>query len=208
MWAAYAHLKDVSHSENKERAAWITSKLTILKEVIAFLAFFAISVIGCFPKDFWSKHMGMNGTTFFIWMVTSRQLFAAAVCFIMYIIVSPFGDQLSWFRPSRLFRSILSWSIWVPIATLSYSMYLWHMGGLFALKGLSGKFLRPEAKPKTCTFTYGQFVGRWIYILVVSLLLCMAIALIPYMLVEKPALDARRVWKNYNEEQKEEEQTK
>jgi peptidoglycan/LPS O-acetylase OafA/YrhL len=35
-------------------------------------------------------------------------------------------DSISWARPSCFFRAFLSIGIWLPLANLSYSIYLWH----------------------------------------------------------------------------------
>jgi len=79
-----------------------------------------------------------------LWMraiqLSYRYVFAACLSLIILTSLSPTKETtISWARPSKYFRGILSLKIWLPIATLSYSIYIWHVTvmGIFGISILS-----------------------------------------------------------------------
>ena len=46
----------------------------------------------------------------------------------MVLMLSPLPeDSIVWYRPVRYIRGFLSMNIWVPLANLTYSIYLFHL---------------------------------------------------------------------------------
>ena len=56
-----------------------------------------------------------------------RYIFSSCLSLMILSSLSPTKETtISWARPSKYFRGLLSMKIWLPIATVSYSIYLWH----------------------------------------------------------------------------------
>jgi peptidoglycan/LPS O-acetylase OafA/YrhL len=63
-----------------------------------------------------------------------RYFFSIAISVLILTSLSPSPEKsISWWRPSKYFRALMSLKLWLPIATLSYSVYLWHPIVFFAL---------------------------------------------------------------------------
>ena len=121
--------------------------------------------------------------------------------------VSPNATIMHFLRPISLLRRILSSSIWVPIASMSYSMYLWHL--YFVILAYSNTYVYPDLTAeapipvmlppdlvKECPWSPSGAWTRLICIYAIALVPTVLSSLITYMLVEKPAIDARKVFKN------------
>jgi len=58
---------------------------------------------------------------------TYRHVFSACLALMILVTLSTPADvSIPWNYPSKYFRAFFSSPIWLPIATLSYSIYLWH----------------------------------------------------------------------------------
>ena len=57
----------------------------------------------------------------------ARQLFGLSLAYLMHLALNPSCGDLSYFRPCKWFKEVLSAKLWLPIATLSYSFYLIHI---------------------------------------------------------------------------------
>ncbi len=56
-----------------------------------------------------------------------RVAYGLALSYLLALMLSPkVEDTIPWYRPNKFLRWMLSWSMWVPVATLSFSFYLWH----------------------------------------------------------------------------------
>lgn len=64
-------------------------------------------------------------------LIFGRQIFGLCLSYLVYLALNPAIKMIPYFRPSRLVSMILSWKFWIPIATLSYSIYLFHIPYMF-----------------------------------------------------------------------------
>jgi hypothetical protein len=64
-------------------------------------------------------------------LIFGRQIFGLSLSYLAYLALNPAITKISYFRPSRVVSMILSWKIWIPIATLSYSIYVFHIPYMF-----------------------------------------------------------------------------
>jgi len=75
-----------------------------------------------------------------------RYAFSAFLSVLILVSMSPEPETpISWARPSKYFRGFLSFRIWLPIATLSYSIYIWHFLIIFGL-AMSNKVYAEKRK--------------------------------------------------------------
>ena len=114
--------------------------------------------------------------------------------------MSPKQDTpISWARPSKYFRGFLSLGIWLPLATVSYSVYLWHhipMAIISVIKyGDQRKAIAKLTLKNDCEEIVKIGVGPAITLFFGTLLSATLIASLSYVFVEKPAIEARRVFK-------------
>lgn len=132
----------------------------------------------------------------FVWVCTSRQIFGAAIAFQMFLMTLPCINDVHWSHPIYMINKILSSILWVPIAALSYSVYLFHIT-VYMFVG-STSFAVPDATIITeCQFdTKLSLAVRYIYVFVLTILLSMVVAFFVYFLVERPCIEARKVFKN------------
>ena len=79
----------------------------------------------------------------FLLLSFGRQLYSLGLAYLIFLMVSPSIEKASIFRPARFIRAVLSMDIWLPLASLSYSMYLWHIPVLIAIFKTSS-FVNPE----------------------------------------------------------------
>lgn len=64
----------------------------------------------------------------FVYIMTVRPLYGLCLAYLIEMILSPKPDQtIAYYRPSKYLRWFLSSRFWVPIATTSYSFYIWHL---------------------------------------------------------------------------------
>ena len=136
----------------------------------------------------------MSGTPNYIYFNLSRPVYGMCLSYLLAIIVTAKEDA-SFFRPSGFLRAFLSWSFWLPIATVSYSFYVWHVPLVFD-KGLFN--LQPELKKDQVCPAGGtkEMFSYYIKNFWASLAVCGLVAVLSYICIEKPAIDARVTYKN------------
>ena len=117
-----------------------------------------------------------------------------------------------WYCPSRWMKAMLGWSFWIPFATVSYSVYLIHIYGLTVANLLTTTFLSeaqiqhrlhpddPAYKVKGCPYdSLGAAWARILFVFFLGAFFSFLFAtFLMYLTVEKPVVDARRVFKNSN----------
>ena len=97
----------------------------VVLEWLAFLTLNAIGWIGPSLPDITD-----NANIKFIWLcIVSRQLYGACLAYLILLCISANEDTnpIPWYRPTRWIKGFLCMNIWLPIATFSYSMYIWHL---------------------------------------------------------------------------------
>jgi len=130
-----------------------------------------------------------------VWVCTSRQIFGAAIAFQMFLMTNPCINDVHWSHPIYLINKILSSVFWVPIAALSYSIYLFHIQAMMIVGNTS--FAVPDPTIAECQFDSNSSVAiRYFYVFIVTTLLSMVFAFVVYFLVERPCIEARKVFKN------------
>ena len=78
---------------------------------------------------------GKGGLLGLIWASSYRALYGASLAYLILLMISPSPKTAIPFKhPTKYIRAFLSLSLWVPIATLSYSIYLWHMGMFMGIR--------------------------------------------------------------------------
>lgn len=116
MWAAYLYSKDKLHNYQTNE--------NIIFEWISFIVIITISIIGVYPTQFssWSP------LPHFMFLVSCRQLFGASIAYLIHLMLSPKPETpIKWYRPTCFLRWLLSKKLWVPLATVSYSFYVFHI---------------------------------------------------------------------------------
>jgi hypothetical protein len=117
MYAAYVHLSGVNLLENS---------LSYLFEWISFLALLLIPFVH-FIVPLWPRTANLAWLTF-TWTVTERTFYGLALAYLLSLMLSVKPEEsIPFYRPTCFLRAFYSMSIWVPIATLSYSFYLLHL---------------------------------------------------------------------------------
>lgn len=135
-------------------------------------------------------------------MCLSRQVFGAALSFLVAVMLSPKPeDPIEGFRPSKWLRAILSLDFWVPIATISYSLYIVH--GPLAAHTFSafawfneGAQNIEKGRLEACPLGIWTSVFRYIVYTVTFMIPSVLIAKCCFIYVEKPGIDGRVVYKN------------
>ena len=96
----------------------------------------------------------------------------------------------------------LSLKIWVPITYLSYGTYLFQYYTLNAPQYIPLGFYPEEAdwrenwEKNGCGFSLGKAMGLWLFIFILGgVILTHLFSLFVYVYIEKPSVDARRVFK-------------
>ena len=141
-----------------------------------------------------------------------RYVFSAFLAVIILVSMSPKQDTpISWARPSKYFRGFLSLSIWLPIATLSYSIYLWHFIIMWQLSEAtiydsSKKQIDQLSAATQCADISKIGVGIAFDLFWKCLLITIVVSSFSYVFVEKSAIDARRAFKTKWDKIKEKEQ--
>ena len=113
--AALVYLK------NREDKSYVNNS-SVLKEWLAFFGCLVVTTFGSFPFPF-----STPSWLCLIYWSFSRSIYGLCLSYLMLLMVSQNSEPLPWYRPVRYMKWILSANFWVPIATLSYSVYIWHI---------------------------------------------------------------------------------
>ena len=99
-------------------------------------------------------------------------------------------------------QAFLELNFWLPIATFSYSMYIWHYILLTAMDRLvisMAPGLLDSIKNIEAGYTMTNcihYTGWWVLYFFLGLIPTFAVSTFSYVFVEKPSIDSRRVFKN------------
>jgi peptidoglycan/LPS O-acetylase OafA/YrhL len=168
----------------------------IVLEWIAFLVLMIIGWVGPnLPEDYTEI-----AQIKFLWLICiARSLYGAVLAYLILLCVSAdtVVNPIPWYRPTRWIRAFLCLDIWLPIATVSYSMYIWHLiliQKLFpVLAGVIG--LQDEAKNGFKEW-HPKYAG-WLFLsMLIVFIPTMILSILSYIFIEKASIDARRVFKN------------
>lgn len=186
MYAAYIHLKDDDHS--------FFSRSSIILEWLCFIVFaFLVPLNTVFVANFGIPILNV------IWICTSKQLYGLSISYLLTIILSPKpDDSIPCYRPSKFLRWILSWSMWVPVASLSYSFYLWHLQPIVIMQGLNLKLFTPPKiyNSTACEQGLGNVLWNWTKNYLFIFTLTTIVSVLSFTFLEKPGIDARVIYKN------------
>lgn len=97
-------------------------------------------------------------------------------------------------RPTAALRCCLSSGFWLPVATVSYSMYLYHHDIHGPMRGAVVFDDTPDGGE--CRWSAGKAVGMRILMVFCVFLTTAAIGVCSYICIEKPSIDARAVFKH------------
>lgn len=103
------------------------------------------------------------------------------------------SDSISYQRPTRFLRWMLSWSFWLPIANISYSFYIWHLNFITSDLYKPFGFIFP---PNDCPMGLGTAFGSYLGFFLIVFLMTTIVASLSFACIEKPGIDARFVYKN------------
>ena len=133
----------------------------------------------------------------FVNSVIGIVVFGICVSFLIAVMLSVPPEEPLGLRPTACLRSCLSSNFWVPIAILSYSMYLYHR----RLSKKSKSFfnaaveqLDPNGEPCACGLMTA--IGLWVADQAFMIIVSMLLSTCSFILVEKPGIDARSVYKH------------
>jgi len=152
-------------SETHERASAVAPSTRGVKVAVGVFVFFC--VFGVLPFYPW---VGFN----VLLAGLGRTIFGAAIALVLVVATAPGPHESAVVR-------LLRHRIWYPIATLSYSAYLWQFAGIELARSLytaSGVVI------------YGSFVA-WLGFAVLGVLATFVFALPSYMLIERPGMAIR-----------------
>ena len=114
------------HRADKDRK--ILENSSVCGEWLAFLMFFWI---GFDPAEGLMLHPDVLK----FWYSLYRPLYGLCLAHLIKLMISPAPeDTIPMHRPTKFLRAFFSMSMWVPIANLSYSVYLWHIIFLSSLE--------------------------------------------------------------------------
>jgi len=123
---------------------YMKSYKTKALEILAVLITSFLPIIGVEPVEDVKSLIPYTDYPVFnllVW-IFGRQIYGLCLSYLVYLALNPANTMVSFFRPSRIMNMILSWRIWIPVATLSYSMYLFHLPYLI-LFGYGTPYLNP-----------------------------------------------------------------
>ena len=131
--------------------------------------------------------------------VFERSIYGLCLAYLLVIMLSTDPESsIAWFRPTRYMRAFLSWSFWLPFATLSFSLYLFHLQIINTWKANSARAffdgIVSYEDVRDCKFwpIFGSFEYEFWVIFIIAI----AMSALSFIYVEKPGIDARVVFKN------------
>lgn len=119
-----------------------------------------------------------------VYAVGHRNAWAVAVALVLLSALYPLTPL------SRAVSSVLSARCWYPVAQLSYSTYLFHLGFVVASYGLVARTRHPGIDPKQALTLFG--LPELALAFAATILLSFAFGAIVYLVVERPVINIRR----------------
>ena len=127
--------------------------------------------------------------------------------------LSPKPDQnIPWYRPTKYMRAFLSWKIWLPLANLTYTFYLFHdVPVMMATSPISfvlnlGDDKLPSEDPEVlkiaeCNeagvgFSNKGLAGIWFTNAALAFFITLIICTFIYVFIEKQGINARSAFKS------------
>ena len=118
MYAAYLHLQGTKYLDSKFNYLIVLEWICFIHVLLNPLVNFVDSPVSG-PSYAWLMTL---------LAVFQRSLYGASLSFLLVLMLSvPPDEIIPWYRPSKVLRAFLSWSLFLPIATLSFSFYLMHL---------------------------------------------------------------------------------
>ena len=110
------------------------------------------------------------------------------------------SDTIAWYRPVKFIRGFLSMSVWVPLANLTYSSYLFHPFIMLAC-GMTAQYILANGRDvpemsQDCFFNTSELINMWLITFGLSLFITLLISVFIFMLIEKQGINARSAFKN------------
>lgn len=115
-----------------------------------------------------------------LYEIFARNLFGAAVAFLILTCLE--GSALS-----RVLNGVFANRVWYPLAQLSYSMYLVHVVPIAILVQVGVSAM--QKNPRYMAYTHWQALAE---ISLYSFLLTVLLALVIYLLIERPVMNLRK----------------
>ena len=128
MYAAYVFLDDLkTHKKDPLiNGLYLNNLSTAVLETLCFITTWILAIYG--------SHLGgairstpLSPNVEYVYAGLVRPLYGLTLTYVVYLALNPACPEISWYRPAKITRTILSWNIWLPFATLSYSCYLFHI---------------------------------------------------------------------------------
>ena len=182
------------HRQDKDRNF---QKGSVISEWIAFLTLIGVS---CFRG--WPASYNMKETSSLLWAGICRQIYGGMLAYLLLLIISPAVEtNIPWYRPTKYMRWFLSLNIWVPIASLTYVIYLFHPMTLHLTNFVINKkrpadfpLLDPsynDTSPLNCPAIVSFGWKEWLITYFLNIPLMMPCVILSYVLFEKAGIDSR-----------------
>lgn len=168
----------------------------IVVEWLVFICFIVIGYIGVLP--FYNAKL-LSPMLNTIWSAMGRSIYGLFLSYLIYFVLQ--DGEKEWYRPTRWMKWFLSLKMWLPVAMLSYSIYLLHLTVLLEVSkmkyGMSDEQRNMADGTGTgCPYSFGAALNRWGFLFLAGLFFSQLVALISYLVAEKPFIDARVAFKN------------
>ena len=190
---------------------YVESKVSIFYEWIAFILMWTTAYIGGFPV--FSTAVLQNSSLIFIYTCLGRQIYGASISYLLLLMLSPKPeDNIPWYRPTKYMRAFLSWKIWLPLANLTYTFYLFHDTPVMLLTGpiavklnLGGRELPStdaevlkvaECNEEGVGFSNGGLAGIWFTNAALAFVITIIICTFIFVFIEKQGINARSAFKS------------
>jgi peptidoglycan/LPS O-acetylase OafA/YrhL len=121
------------------------------------------------------------------------------VSYLLLLILSPKPEEfIPWYRPVKYMRYFLSMKVWIPIANLTYSIYLFHF---FVIQKLGPTIIKIVLGDRPidytiCNGTSSETANMFFWNMFLSFVITTSISIVVYVLIEKQGINARIVFKN------------
>ena len=179
---------------HKNKGRDFQKEANLLIEYLAFVIMIFIGWFGVGP----GAHSEISLWFSILWFsIFGRPLYGACVAYLILLAVSADPERkIPCYRPTKWLRAFLEANFWLPIATFSYSMYIWHIYvlAIFGPQFTNWFNIQPAIDAKFPD-PYKYF-GIYILFFFVCLAISMLVSILSYICIEKPSIDSRRVFKN------------